>query len=112
MVFLDMLDSKRLDFAFLSVAADANTKRARHFLESLPGLASFLRFASSGPLYTIFSKPGPALFKPGYPREPQGFGEWLRRLRLNHGLLIKDFASWSASARTLCQLGDAGQEAL
>jgi len=57
-----------------------------------PGLSSLLRFASSGPLYTIFSNPGPTLFKPGYPREPQGFGEWLRRLRLNHGLLIKDFA--------------------
>ena len=58
----------------------------------MPGLASFLKLASSGPLYTISSKPGPGLFKPGYPREPQGFGEWLRRLRLDHGMLIKDFA--------------------
>jgi len=65
---------------------------ARQFLESLPEFSSLFKPGHSTPLYTISSYLGPGLFNPGYPKEPKSFGEWLRKFRLDQGLLIKDFA--------------------
>ncbi len=66
--------------------------RAGQFLYDFPGLSGVL---APGPLAAyLFSRPLNRLeFDPTYPRNPRTLGDYIRKWRMEQGLLIRELAS-------------------